>query len=129
MRPPDTLRRSEPPRVCGPIPCQARPASRDRSPARGADMTEDRDYLLGTHDAEVRRLGHQHRVWRPRVLDAWRRAGIKTGSTVIDAGSGPGWASLDLAEIVGDTGRVIALERSARFSEIMMSSATQRGFG
>lgn len=92
-------------------------------------MTEDRDYLLGTHDAEVRRLGHQHRVWRPRVLDAWRRAGIKTGSTVIDAGAGPGWASLDLAEIVGETGRVIALERSARFSDIMMSAAAQRGFG
>lgn len=92
-------------------------------------MTEDRDYLLGTHDAEVRRLGHQHRVWRPRVLDAWRRAGIRTGSTVIDAGAGPGWASLDLAEIVGPAGRVIALERSARFSEVMMSAATQRGFG
>lgn len=89
---------------------------------------EDRDYLLGTHDLEVRRLGHQHRVWRPRVLDAWRRAGIKTGSTVVDAGAGPGWASLDLAEIVGEDGRVIALERSARFSEIMMAAAAQRGF-
>jgi len=92
-------------------------------------MTEDRDYLLGTHDAEVRRLGHQHRVWRPRVLDAWRRAGIKSGSTVIDAGAGPGWASLDLAEIVGQTGQVVALERSRRFSDIMMAAADQRGFG
>lgn len=91
-------------------------------------MTEDRDYLLGTHDAEVRRLGHQHRVWRPRVLDAWRRAGIKAGSTVIDAGAGPGWASLDLAEIVGENGKVVALERSQRFSDIMMSAAVQRGF-
>ena len=91
-------------------------------------MTEDRDYLLGTHDAEVRRLGHQHRVWRPRVLDVWRRAGIKAGSIVIDAGAGPGWASLDLAEIVGESGKVIALERSKRFSDIMMSAAGQRGF-
>lgn len=90
-------------------------------------MAEERDYLLGTHDAEVRRLGHQHRVWRPRVLDAWRRAGIKSGSTVIDAGAGPGWASLDLAEIVGNDGKVIALERSQRFSDIMMSAAAQRG--
>jgi len=91
-------------------------------------MTEERDYLLGTHDAEVRRLGHQHRVWRPRVLDAWRRGGVRTGSVVIDAGAGPGWASLDLAEIVGEAGRVIALERSQRFSDIMMSTARQRGF-
>ena len=47
-------------------------------------MSEERDYLLGTHDAEVERLGLQHRVWRPRVLDAWRRAGITVGSTVIE---------------------------------------------
>jgi SAM-dependent methyltransferase len=90
-------------------------------------MSEERDYLLGTHDAEVERLGLQHRVWRPRVLDAWRRAGITVGSTVIDAGAGPGWASLDLAEIVGQEGRVSALERSARFVEVLNRSAAARG--
>lgn len=91
-------------------------------------MSEERDYLLGTHDAEVRRLRDQHAVWRPRVLDAWRRAGIRPGSTVIDAGAGPGWASLDLAEIVGDEGQVIALERSGRFGEVLAAAAGQRGF-
>ncbi|MGZ9115285.1 MAG: methyltransferase domain-containing protein, partial [Brevundimonas sp.] len=90
-------------------------------------MSEERDYLLGTHDAEVERLGLQHRVWRPRVLDAWRRAGITVGSTVIDAGAGPGWASLDLAEIVGPTGRIHALERSARFVDVLNRAAAARG--
>lgn len=90
-------------------------------------MSEERDYLLGTHDAEVERLGLQHRVWRPRVLDAWRRAGITVGSNVIDAGAGPGWASLDLAEIVGPQGRVHALERSARFVDVLNRSAAARG--
>ncbi len=89
-------------------------------------MSEERDYLLGTHDAEVERLGLQHRVWRPRVLDAWRRAGITVGSTVIDAGAGPGWASLDLAEIVGPEGRVASLERSARFVDVLNRSAASR---
>ena len=32
--------------------------------------TAERDYVLGTHDDEVMRLGLQHRVWRPRALDA-----------------------------------------------------------
>lgn len=32
-------------------------------------MMADRDYLLGTHDGELERLGLQHRVWRPAVLD------------------------------------------------------------
>ena len=90
-------------------------------------MTDERNYLLGTHDAEVERLGLQHRVGRSRVLDAWRRAGIRAGSLVIDAGAGPGWASLDLAEIVGPDGRVNAIERSARFIDVLEARAEQRG--
>lgn len=92
-------------------------------------MTQERSYYLGTHDEEVRRLGLQHRVWRPHVLDAWRRAGVTTGSTVIDAGAGPGYASLDLAEIVEDAGKVIALERSERFMNVLAAAAEARGHG
>ena len=90
-------------------------------------MTEERSYYLGTHDEEIRRLGLQHRVWRPHVLDAWRRAGISPGSSVIDAGAGPGYASLDLAEIVEDNGKVYALERSERFTEALGRAAYSRG--
>jgi SAM-dependent methyltransferase len=89
---------------------------------------KDRDYLLGTHDAEIERLGLQHRVWRPRVLDAWKRAGITVGSRVVDAGAGPGWATLDLAEIVGPGGHVHALERSERYIEHIEATAQARGF-
>jgi SAM-dependent methyltransferase len=89
-------------------------------------MTAERDYYLGTHDEEISRLGVQHRVWRPQVLDAFRRAGITVGSTVIDAGAGPGYASLDLAEIVENGGRVIALERSERFLDALRRAAAAR---
>ena len=74
-----------------------------------------RDYVLGTRDDEVQRLGVQHRVWRGRVLDAFRRARIRDGQTVIDVGAGPGFAALDLAELVGPSGEVIALERAPHF--------------
>ena len=40
---------------------------------------------------------------------------ISIGSRVIDIGCGPGYATLDLAEIVGRTGEVFAIERSERF--------------
>lgn len=83
----------------------------------------DRDYVLGTHDAEIARLQLQHRVWRARMFDAWRRAGITQGQTVVDVGSGPGYASLDLAEIVGPKGRVVAVERSARFLDVLRHAA------
>src|SRR5512137_941250 len=90
-------------------------------------MNRDNDYVLGTHDAEIERLGLQHRVWRPRALDAWQRAGLTAGQTVIDIGAGPGYASLDLAEIVGGTGRVMAVERSRRFLDALETMARQRG--
>ena len=47
----------------------------------------DADYVLGTHDEEVARLGLQHRVWRPNAADCWRRAGITIGSRVVDVGA------------------------------------------
>ena len=89
-------------------------------------MTQERDYVLGTHNDEILRLGLQHRVWRPKVLDAWRRAGFTVGQTLIDVGSGPGHATLDLAEIVGKSGRVVAIERSRRFLDSMLVTQRER---
>lgn len=87
----------------------------------------DGDYLLGTHDDEIARLALQHRVWRPRVLDAWRRAGIGPGDRVIDIGAGPGFASLDLAEIVGPSGQVASLERAPRYVAALEEQVCTRG--
>jgi SAM-dependent methyltransferase len=84
------------------------------------------DYVLGTHDEEVTRLGLQHRAWRAYALDAWRRAGFRTGQTLVDIGCGPGWASLDLAEIVGPAGRVVAIDRSRRFLQALERARTDR---
>ena len=90
-------------------------------------MSHDKDYVLGTHDEEISRLGLQHRVWRPRALDAWRRAGFTVGQTLLDVGCGPGHASLDLAEIVGPSGRVLAIDRSRRFLDALEAVRLQRG--
>ena len=83
----------------------------------------ERDYVLGTHDDEIYRLGFQHRVWRPRALDAWARARIGDGCKVIDFGAGPGFATMDLAEMVGPNGQVHALERSRRFLDTLEAQA------
>lgn len=91
--------------------------------------TGDRDYILGTHDEEILRLGLQHRVWRPRALDAWRRAGFTQGQTLLDVGCGPGHAAVDLAEIVGPAGRVVAVDRSRRFFDALDHTLKQRGIG
>jgi SAM-dependent methyltransferase len=88
----------------------------------------ERTYFLGTHDEELDRLGLQHHVWRPTVLECWRRAGIRPGSKVIDVGAGPGFAAADLAEIVGPEGVVVAVERSARFVEAGRAMLASHGF-
>ena len=89
-------------------------------------MPTDRDYVLGTHDEELARLGLQHRVWRPVVLDCWQRAGLTVSKRVLDVGAGPGYATVDLAEIVGPTGEVIALERSQNFIRAMETACRAR---
>jgi ubiquinone/menaquinone biosynthesis C-methylase UbiE len=92
-----------------------------------AGKTRESDYVLGTHDEEVARLGLQHRVWRPVVTECWQRVGITDGWRVIDVGAGPGYATADLAEIVGPTGAVLGVERSARFLEVARERCVCRG--
>src|ERR1700693_4521556 len=89
-------------------------------------MATERDYVLGTHDEEIARLGLQHRVWRPVVLNCWEKAGIPVGSRVLDVGAGPGYATVDLAEIVGPSGAVVAIERSNNFVRAMEETVRDR---
>src|SRR5512145_20364 len=87
----------------------------------------ERAYVLGTHDEELSRLGLQHRVWRPRALDGWRRGGFTVGQTILDVGCGPGYASVDLAEIVGPSGRIVAIDQSRRYLDALEAARRQRG--
>ena len=90
-------------------------------------MERERDYVLGTGDEELARLGLQHRVWRAAALDCWQKAGVTVGSRVLDLGAGPGYAATDLAEIVGPAGKVVALERSHKFVEALRSRSRHLG--
>lgn len=91
-----------------------------------AELDQD-DYIIGTDDAEVKRLGLQHSLWREAALGAWRRAGIRPGMTVLDLGCGPGYASFDLATLVGPEGKVVAIDQSAHFLDALMRGAEARG--
>ncbi len=90
-------------------------------------MKLEKDYVLGTHEEEIARLGQQHRAWRSRALAAWQSAEVGPGQTVLDVGCGPGYAALDLAELVSPHGRVVAVDKSERFLNILQTMACQRG--
>jgi SAM-dependent methyltransferase len=86
-------------------------------------MTASKEYVLGAHDDEIERLGLQHAAWRAHALAAWRTAGFGPRQTVLDVGCGPGYASLDLAGLVGAGGRVVAVDKSERFLAVVKGRA------
>ncbi|MEO1697960.1 MAG: methyltransferase domain-containing protein [Planctomycetota bacterium] len=80
---------------------------------------DPRDYLLGTGDEELDRLGYQARIWRDSALRALDRAGVKEGSRVLDLGSGPGFVTEEIRAHVGETGSVVALDPSPRWHKVL----------
>lgn len=84
------------------------------------------EYVLGTGFDEATRLGLQHRLWSASAHSLWERARIQPGMTVVDLGCGPGHAALDLSQIVGPTGRVVAVDESASFLKQLHDQAVSR---
>lgn len=85
------------------------------------------DYVLGTDASEADRLGVQHRLWSDAAFALWHRAGVRVGSRVLDLGSGPGWTSFDLAQLVGPTGRVVGIEGSPAYIDAFRTRAAALG--
>jgi ubiquinone/menaquinone biosynthesis C-methylase UbiE len=85
------------------------------------------EYVLGTHRVELLRLGFQHQVWASYTSSLWQRAGFGPGQRILDLGSGPGYASFDLADLVGPAGEVLAVDMSERFVDHLREQAECRG--
>lgn len=92
------------------------------------NSSEADDYILGTHDAELLRLGLQHRLWSAQTFAFWERAEIGPGKTVLDLGCGPGYTSLDLAGLVAPGGRVVAVDAAERFIDHLRQRQVSLGF-
>ncbi|WP_163341123.1 methyltransferase domain-containing protein [Desulfopila sp. IMCC35008] len=77
---------------------------------------ETDEYRFGYTHEEIERLKYQHQVWAKENQRFISRAGFNTGATLVDLGCGPGYTTLDLAEIVGPGGKVIAVDRDGERS-------------
>jgi ubiquinone/menaquinone biosynthesis C-methylase UbiE len=89
--------------------------------------SDEQEYLLRTSDEELVRLGSQHGVWAELAFALWERAGFAPGQTILDLGCGPGYTTLDLASLVGPSGRVIAIDESRRFLDFFEAQQKVRG--
>lgn len=86
------------------------------------DDAHDDEYILGHSTHELGRLSAQARLYAPFVLSFLRAAGIEEGMRVLDVGCGGGDISVLVAGLVGPTGQVIGVDRSAAAIE----TATRR---
>ena len=76
-------------------------------------MSESANYLFGYTEEEARRLARQAAFIEDLTADVLRRAGLKAGMRVLDLGCGVGDVSLLAANMVGATGAVLGIDRSA----------------
>jgi SAM-dependent methyltransferase len=77
------------------------------------DPTNNDEYLLGHSTHELGRLSAQAQLYAPFVLSFLRAAGIEAGMRVLDVGCGGGDVSVLIADLVGPTGQVVGIDRSA----------------
>jgi len=74
------------------------------------------EYRFGYTHEELERLKYQHHVWAKENQRFLSRAGFSMGTTLVDLGCGPGYTTLDLAQIVGSGGKIIAVDRDGERS-------------
>jgi ubiquinone/menaquinone biosynthesis C-methylase UbiE len=67
----------------------------------------------------------RHLIHHPRTLLG---SYVKRGMTVMDIGCGMGHFTLGLAELVGETGQVIAVDLQQQMLEVMLQRSAKKGF-
>ena len=86
-------------------------------------MNESNAYILGTDPAELNRLGIQHQIWASEAQEGWDKAGFTAGQVLLDLGCGPGFCTREMAYLVGETGKVIGIDKSANYIHFLKNLA------
>jgi SAM-dependent methyltransferase len=79
---------------------------------RSNDCDSTQAYVLGHSDRELARLGVQARVSDPITRRFFREAGLAPGMRVLDVGSGAGDVAFLAADLVGESGTIVGVDRS-----------------
>jgi ubiquinone/menaquinone biosynthesis C-methylase UbiE len=87
------------------------------------------EYRLGHGASELRRLELQAVLARPITSRLLEDCGLGAGMRVLDIGSGAGDVAMLAAELVGPTGRVVGIDRSAEVIQHARSRAEIAGLG
>ena len=83
-------------------------------------------YVLGHSERELGRLATQARMVDPMTRRFFQAAGIVPGMRVLDVGSGPGDVAFLAADLVGDKGEVIGVDRAPAALAVARARAESR---
>ena len=86
------------------------------------------EYALGHSSRELDRLSFQGTLFAPFTRHLFAQAGIEPGMRVLDVGSGSGDVSFLAAELVGEEGYVLGVDRSAAAVERARARAIRRNY-
>lgn len=96
-------------------------------------MTEyassSKTYVLGHSKSELERLRVQARLIDPITRGFLRDGGIATGMRVLDVGSGAGDVAFMAAELVGESGEVVGVDRASVAITTAIERADAAGLG
>ena len=84
-------------------------------------------YAMGRSEHEKRRLIAQAQLYNPFTRQLFIEAGIGRGMDVLDLGSGAGDVALIAAELVGPSGRVVAVDSDEAILTVAASRARALG--
>lgn len=83
------------------------------------------DYFIGVNASEIERLRTQHEAWRPETDLLMKEVGFNACRSVLDLGCGPGFTTLDLAQIVGPSGSVCAVDKASSYLAYLTGRARE----
>ena len=89
--------------------------------------TEENSYVLATGEEAKKTLDAQHKLFSGESYRHLAEAGLTTGKIAWDIGCGSGIMTEDLARIVGDEGRVYALDINAEQIAISTTRIEEAG--
>lgn len=94
---------------------------------QAANKYDEHNYLLGHSPEEIERLKYQAVLLKPITERLLRSAGLTEGMHVLDLGCGAGDVSMLAADLVGSSGRVVAIDRNATVMETAYRRAQLAG--
>jgi SAM-dependent methyltransferase len=86
-------------------------------------------YILATGGKDIERLRLLHEVYGPGTEALFRRVGLGKGMRVVEVGCGSGNIACWVAEQVGPSGHVVAIDNSPGQIEQARAQAQTRGLG